>query len=127
MILVDTAVWIDHLHAPDAGLVDLLEHDSVVTHPMVLGELILGSIRERREFIALLTAQRTLPVVSDEEYLVFVESQRLMSRGLSYVDVHLLASTIITPGVRLWTRDRRLRRAAAELDVGWHPGPGGAS
>jgi hypothetical protein len=33
------------------------------------------------------------------------------------VDVHLLASTLVTPEARLWTRDRRLQQIAQELDV----------
>ena len=33
------------------------------------------------------------------------------------VDAHLLASTLLTPATRLWTRDRRLREAAERLGV----------
>ncbi len=47
MILVDTSVWIDHLHRSCPQLVDLLEQAAVVTHPMAGGELALGSIRDR--------------------------------------------------------------------------------
>ena len=34
------------------------------------------------------------------------------------VDASLLASCLLTPGTRLWTRDRRLHAAALELGVG---------
>jgi predicted nucleic acid-binding protein len=37
-----------------------------------------------------------------------------MAKGSGYVDVHLLASALLG-GVPLWTLDKRLDRAAAEL------------
>lgn len=46
-----------------------------------------------------------------------VDGVPLWGRGLSLVDAHLLASTLITPGCRLWTRDRRLAAAARGLAV----------
>jgi predicted nucleic acid-binding protein len=39
VILVDTAIWVDHLRAGDAGLAALLDQGRVVIHPHVLGEL----------------------------------------------------------------------------------------
>ena len=120
MILVDTAVWIDHFHRSEPVLVRLLEQGAVASHPMVVGELVLGSLKNRQEVVASLMAQHTVQVISDDEYLQFVEDRRLMSRGLSYVDVHLLASTLITPGTHLWTRDRRLHAVAEEAGVSWH-------
>ena len=50
-----------------------------------------------------------------------VERERLFSTGISYIDAHLLASALITPEARLWTRDRRLREAAERLDVSIRP------
>jgi hypothetical protein len=37
--------------------------------------------------------------------------------GISYADVHLLASVLLTPGSLLWSGDKRLMAAAAALDV----------
>ena len=37
--------------------------------------------------------------------------------GLSAVDAALLASVVVTPGVSLWTRDKRLRQAARDVGV----------
>lgn len=54
MILVDTSVWVDHLRFGDAHLVALLDRQSVLAHPWVLGELALGNLRERDEVIGLL-------------------------------------------------------------------------
>lgn len=117
MILVDTNVWIDHFHQPEPKLVHLLVDGRVVVHPMIIGELALGSIRNRAEVLRLLQGIPTLSMVTPQEFLSFLESRNLMSRGLSYVDVHLLASVLIASETQLWTRDRRLRQAAEELGI----------
>jgi hypothetical protein len=40
-----------------------------------------------------------------------------MGLGLGSIDMHLLASTAITPEARLLTYDKRLARTAATLDL----------
>ncbi len=72
MILVDTSVWIDHLRRGNELLGDLLNQNRVVTHSLVLGELSLGNIVKREEFLALV---RNLPVVTEathEEVTTFI-------------------------------------------------------
>ena len=54
MVLVDTSVWIDHLRVGDRKLVRLLEDGEVGVHPLVIGELACGNLRNRREILALL-------------------------------------------------------------------------
>jgi hypothetical protein len=117
MLLVDTSVWIDHLHEAEPVLVEALDAAAVHQHPMVLGELALGTLSERDGFLRLLAGLPLPRVASHAEVLHLVESRRLYGRGLALVDAHLLAATLLTPGVRLWTRDRALRAAADELDV----------
>ena len=117
MILVDSSVWIDHLRSGDATLAALLDAGRVLAHPFVIGELALGSFRQRD---AIVQALRGLPpsiVASDEEVLAFIEGHRLFGLGIGYVDAHLLAAALLTPGAALWTRDRRLREAANRLAV----------
>lgn len=46
MILVDTSVWIDHLHRSVADLVSALAADEVGSHPSVVEELALGSLAD---------------------------------------------------------------------------------
>jgi predicted nucleic acid-binding protein len=117
VILVDSSVWIDHLHSSNHLLVDLLERDEVVAHPFVVQELALGSIRHRAPFLSSLGRLRSLPLLSNVEVLELVERRKLWGRGLSAIDTHLVGSAMVTPGARLWTRDRRLRTAAARLGV----------
>ncbi|QNM94671.1 type II toxin-antitoxin system VapC family toxin [Chitinimonas koreensis] len=115
MILVDTSVWIDHLRQGDEQLRSLLESGSVHVHPMVVGELACGQLGARRQVLDLLAALPALPRAEDAEVLFFIEQRRLMGRGIGYVDAHLLASTVMQPPARLWSRDKRLAGIAQEL------------
>ncbi len=117
MILVDTSLWIDHLHRSQPALVDALEHEEVLTHPFIRGELACGTLTRRRTVLDLLAALPAAAVASDDEVLELIEKRRLMGKGLGYVDVHLLASALLTADVRLWTNDKRLDAVAIELRV----------
>lgn len=117
MILVDTSIWIDHLHRSDATLSDLLHEAKVCVHPMVIGELALGSLRDREAILGLLADLPVAPVATNAEVLSFVDANSLYGIGLSLVDAHVLAAVRLSPSDRLWTRDRRLRLAAERLGV----------
>lgn len=122
MILVDTSVWVDHLRSGEPHLARALEDVSVCVHPFVLGELACGNLRNRREVLELLASLPKPAVASEAEVLQFIERRSLMGREIGYVGVHLLASTALSDGVRLWTRDRRLAAVAAELGLGLEEG-----
>jgi predicted nucleic acid-binding protein len=115
MILVDTSVWVDHLRAGDARLIELLEVGQVLVHPFVIGELACGNLHNRTETLTLLGDLPFGPVASDREVLYFIEQHALMGRGIGYVDAHLLASVALGDSVRLWTRDKRLGATSARL------------
>ena len=117
MILVDTSIWVDHLRTGDAWLVSLLERSEVLTHSMVVGELALGSIRPREVLLDSLDALPRAVEASQAEVRHLIESRRLYGRGIGLVDAHLLASVLLSPASRLWTRDRRLGAVARELDL----------
>ncbi len=120
MVLVDTSVWIDHLHEANPELVELLERSGVAQHPMVIGELSLGSLHDRVRVLGLLSNLPSTPVATHAEVARFVDAHVLYGKGLSLVDAHLLASVLLAPGTRLWTRDKRLQDAARGLGVD-HP------
>lgn len=115
MILADTSVWADHLRTGVPALADALESNAVLVHPFVVGELACGNLKNRREVLKLLKDLPQAPVVSDREVLEFIETRRLMGRGLGYVDMHLLASVTLAADARLWTRDKRFASVAATL------------
>ena len=111
MILADTSVWVDHLRHGNRELVRHLDAGEVACHPFVIGELACGQLSSRATVLGLLNQLPSVPTVSHDEAMAFVEARRLDGRGLGWVDVHLLASAVLG-GVRLWTLDRRLAEAA---------------
>lgn len=115
MILVDTSVWVDHLRVGDPKLIALLERAAVATHPFVVGEVACGSLRNRPLILGLLQNLPVVKVADNGEVLSFIEHHALHGRAIGYVDVHLLASTLLTPGAQLWTKDKRLLTAAKAL------------
>ena len=119
MILVDSSVWIDHFRRANAGLSALLASRVVMTHPFIVGELACGHLSNRAAVFAALASLPLAPVVLHDEVLAFVERHRLMSRGIGWVDMHLLASATIAGRVSLWSRDKRLSAAAAERGVAY--------
>jgi predicted nucleic acid-binding protein len=117
VILVDTSVWIDHLHKSDPDLVALLNSAEVAQHPMVIGELTLGSLSQRRAVLDNLSELPTLTVATHYEVMYLVDQRRLFGQGLSLVDAHLLTSVLLSPGAELWTRDKKLTAAATQVGV----------
>ena len=116
-VLVDTSVWVDFLRSGDPNLASLLNWNRVVIHPMIIGELACGNLKNRQSLLKLLNSLHTLTQATHEEVLYFIEHHHLMGRGIGYIDAHLLASTALATDVRLWTRDLRLSGLAIDLDL----------
>ena len=114
MVLVDTSVWVAHLRNGGIGLDALLTEGQVLCHPFIVGELACGNLRHRSEILSHLQALPQAIPAKHEEVLQFIENHRLMGKGLGYVDMHLLASVILTR-VSLWTLDRKLNEIAVKL------------
>ena len=118
MILIDTSVWIDHLRQRDDHLVITLLAGHVLIHPWVIGEIACGLIKDREQVLDLLRSLPLCSVALEDEVLLFIEQNKLMARGIGYVDVHLLASTKLS-GATLWTRDKRLLIIAKEMNIAY--------
>jgi hypothetical protein len=114
--LVDTSVWVAHLRTGNDRLAELLRAGQVLSHPFVIGELACGNLRNRHEILALLAVLPRVSVADHGEVMTLLESSRLFGQGLGWVDIHLLASTLLSR-CTLWTLDRPLQRAAAALKV----------
>ncbi len=123
MVLVDSSVWIDHLRRGNRGLADLLNRVSVLSHPLVIGELACGSLENRDEIFGLLSALPMALVAEHDEVLRLLDDERLYGRGLGWVGVHLLASARLTV-CALWTLDKPLSKAAGALDLPVEHGKG---
>lgn len=115
MILVDSSIWIDHLRHADTELLHLLEQDKVLCHPFVIGEVACGQLRQRATVLAQLGDLPAATVSTHDEALALIDRHALAGRGIGWVDVHLLAAVLLTLPAALWTRDRRLAAAAADL------------
>ncbi len=98
-----------------------LVRDDIVTHPYVVGELALGSFADRTGVLEALDKLPHLNVAETEEVRELIERRNLYSKGIGWVDVHLIASTLIHPSTQLWTTDKRLARTAAEIGIPLHP------
>ena len=116
-LLVDTSVWVDHLRKNDALLADALADHRVAMHLHILGEIALGSLKNRRTMLSLLANLPQAPVATEQEVQTLIERRRLFGRGIGYVDAHLLATASLAPGLAIWTRDRRLIGVASDLDL----------
>ncbi|WP_233885810.1 type II toxin-antitoxin system VapC family toxin [Paraburkholderia flagellata] len=121
-VLIDTSVWVDHFRHGNERLVQLITSDQALTHPLVLVELACGTppaprSRTLHDIGLLQQAQHATP----SEVMQFIEVERLYGKGCGGVDLTLLASTLMTPGARLWTLDHRLAALATQLGVAWPP------
>ena len=98
VILADTSIWIDHFRNNNEKLAHTLLAEQVTCHPFIIAEIALGSLRNRSVVLGLLDDLPSLPVVLPGEVRVMIETRRLFSRGIGYVDASLLASCLVVPG-----------------------------
>jgi predicted nucleic acid-binding protein len=116
MVLVDTSVWVLHLRDENVELINLLNDGSVLCHPLIVGELACGNLKDRSTILSFLQLLPMSIEAEHEEVLSFIENNRLMGKGMGYVDVHLITSAVLT-GVPVWTLDKKLAQAADRLHV----------
>ena len=116
MVLIDTSVWIDHFNRSDSTLQLLLYEFEVVTHQFILGELACGNFKNRNEIFTLLSNLPTIKTITNEEYFLFLEKNKLYGKGLGFVDIYLLASSLLSQCL-IFTRDKNLLLAARSLKI----------
>ena len=114
MVLVDTSVWVAHLRDGNIGLEALLNEGRVAGHYFIIGELACGNLKNRSEILSLLHALPMAIHAEHDEVMELIETHSLMGKGLGYIDMHLLASALLTDAP-LWTLDRKLDRTASKL------------
>jgi predicted nucleic acid-binding protein len=115
-ILADTSIWIQHLRRGEANLQELLHQGMVLMHPFILGELACGNVRNRSGLLEDLKSMPVASTASDDEVLKLVDSKKLWTLGIGWIDAHLLASALLT-NCPLWTLDSSLKRAAASSGI----------
>jgi predicted nucleic acid-binding protein len=117
MILIDTSVWIDHIRSPERRLTDFLHAKLVLTHPLVIEEMACGHLKDRPRIIHLMHSLPSARIATHDEVLGLISNQKLYGVGLGAVDVHLIASAMLTKS-RIWTKDKAFAREARRL--GFH-------
>jgi hypothetical protein len=117
-VLADTCVWVAHFRQRNTTLMTMLADGDVLCHPLVVGELSMGNLRDRHSTLRALSELGQPPLATDEETSRMVEARRLWGRGIQWNDARILASALIG-GVDLWTFDLRLDQIAAEIGVAW--------
>lgn len=118
-VIVDTSVWVSHFRASNQRLINLLQQDSVLIHPMIIGEIACGTPPSRSETLSDLACLRLSQQAHLNEVTDFVEREKLYGLGCGIVDIVLLASTLVTPNAKLWTLDKRLSSLAERFDVSY--------
>lgn len=121
LVLIDTSVWVDHFRANNSALSELLAFDVALTHPMVIAELACGTPPDRLRTLSDLAELQQTQQASLGEVMMFIEREKLFGLGCGVIDLLLLASTLMTPGVELWTLDKRLSVLAGRFGVQHHP------
>ena len=117
MILADTTIWIDHLRRHHEQMQTLLDNGQILMHPFIVAELALGSLQDRQKILGELDKLLRVKVAALSIVRQMIETRRLYSKGIGLTDAHLVASCLLTPGTKLWTRDARLRTVAQSLGI----------
>ena len=97
-----------------------LRSRNVTMHLFIVAELALDSLRDRVRTLAMLERLPQVRVAQLSEVRHMIEARSLYSKGIGLTDAHLVASCLMTPGTRLWTRDAALEKVARSLGILTH-------
>jgi hypothetical protein len=111
---------VHHLRCGLRHLEELLLADEVMMHPSARREIACGSLRNCREILRLLGHIPRAELAEHDEVLALIEPARLYALGIGWIDVHLLASAMLSDGL-LWSHDRRLAAVAGRFKAGYSP------
>lgn len=117
MVIVDTSVWVDHFRGRDTDLIGVLEEGTALLHPFVFGELLLGGLPGSSAAAHELRDVPPAPLATIAEVETLIDSAKLASAGIGYVDTHLLAAAKLIDGGLLLTSDKSLQAQAIRLGV----------
>lgn len=117
-VLVDTNIWVKFFRFGNPLFAGLLEDNEVLCHPLVLGEISMGNLAERRAVISDLFLLEHVPEATFAEVCHLVESRKLWGKGLQWNDVCILAAAVLAD-VKVWTLDLRMAEVAKQLGVCW--------
>jgi predicted nucleic acid-binding protein len=119
MILADTSIWIDYLRGNNPEMARLLGNGQIVMHPFIVAEIALGSLHNRKTRLEEMEALLEVRVALLSEVRKMIEARALFSKGIGLTDAHLIASCLMTPGTKLWTRDAAMEKVARAVGVAY--------
>jgi hypothetical protein len=117
VILADTSIWIDHFRSSNKQLHARLQQGRIVTHPFVVAELALASLRDRMKTLSMLDLLPQVRMPTLAEVRLLIEARQLYSQGMGLTDAYLLASVLINSPTLLWTRDKQLGNVAKAFGI----------
>lgn len=116
-VLVDSSIWIDHINCGHDVLESLLKQRRVLTHPLIIGEIAMGTLKNRQTILREIGKLSGTKAVTNAEVMAMVEWDKLYNKGIGFIDAHLLASVKIIENATLLTKDGRLHAQAERLGV----------
>jgi len=117
LILVDTSIWISHFKSPENHLIENLRRNLILSHSLVIGEILCGTPPNRQNTLRNLLKMRKAREAHLFEVNDFIEKHKAYGLGCGFIDMSLLVSTLITPSAKLWTKDKRLLKLAKRFNV----------
>lgn len=118
MVLVDTSVWITHFREGLPHLEQILMNASAGIHPFIIGEIACGHLKNRKEILSLLDELPKMQSIENQEILTFIDQHKLMGSGIGLIDIHILASSILS-NAYLWTFDKKLDLISKKLKINY--------
>ena len=119
MILADTSVWVELFRrGGPTSFVESVKSSRILIHPVVLGELATGNLRDRAHTLGMLRSLPQAKAGTMDECLVAIEAHRLYGRGVGWSDVQLLVAARLSHAM-LWSLDEPLVEAAEQLNVAY--------
>jgi predicted nucleic acid-binding protein len=120
MVLIDTSVWIRFLLGREPfvrELKRLVTAGEAAAHDLVHGELLIGDFGGRKKLLHDYDKLFQAAIIPHRDVVAFVEMRNLHGRGIGWIDVHILASALVSR-LKLWTANSRLSVIADEFGVG---------
>ena len=119
MILADASIWIAMFRngTYKLELKTFIETDQLCIHPFLIAELALGTLPDRSNTLRFLDQLIQLHPVRLADVRVLIEARKLASTGIGLTDAHLIASCLVSPGVNIWTIDKKLGKVADSLGI----------
>ena len=94
MIIIDTNVWISYFKGEKKAfrIKDIIIDNQTILHPYIYGELLLGGISDKAEFM--LQALEMTTILDRNVVYRFIKKNKLQSKGIGWVDVNILMSAL---------------------------------